>query len=246
MNQGSYLHQLLCRGGDFHFLPGHPKAAFQAGVLDLLLQQGHQVPQSEQRSKDQQGGVLALDGNQQPCKAAQLCIWLCGASGRWLQRPAEPFLSCGEARDGTDVAGKADVCIASRARSGACQGGPAPWLSKQGLHSESAASERRASFRTNVRVRLHLPVLTSVTRVRAGEAVGSHTGQRTAGTPCTQSHHAGWEVWPHEGWAGRRWGGTRACPLPCWPAGLGRPRLCRGAAFPAPHPDPRGLAAAPT
>lgn len=67
---GSYLDELLCRGGDFQFFPCHPKAAFQARVLDLLLQQGHQVPQREQHSKNQEGGVFTLNRDQQACKGA--------------------------------------------------------------------------------------------------------------------------------------------------------------------------------
>lgn len=67
---GAYLDELLRRGRDLHLFPRHPEAAFQARVLDLLLQQGHQVSQREQDAENQEGGVLPLHGDQQTYKAA--------------------------------------------------------------------------------------------------------------------------------------------------------------------------------
>ena len=62
---GAYLDKLFRRGRDLHFLPGHPEAAFQARVLDLLLQQGHQIPQGEQHPENQEGAVFLLHRHEQ-------------------------------------------------------------------------------------------------------------------------------------------------------------------------------------
>lgn len=79
--------------------------------------------------------------------------------------------------------------------------------------------------------------------------MGSHAAQRSArpegqlqaaGIPCTQGHHAGWEIWLNEGWAQEGGGVAHGpVPLPCWLA-LGACTAAEEQPFPPLTPTPAG------